>query len=303
MKRSVAIGLILGGCFLWACIGISSRALNAAGFSAFQISATKSIVTTLGVTIALLFLGIDKFKVAKKDLWLVVLLGLSKFIQDWLIFYGQTHISLSLTAMLQLTSPYYVLVFSALIFRERITLPKVICMIVAAVGCVLATGVLFGENNDDTFGILAAIAAGLAGGVYAMTSKGTLNRGYEPETALFYMFAVGAVISLFFCDPVFMVSAAFDDISILGYMLLMGIAFTLIPHFMNLCAMRHMPVTHVMIIGLSEIIFTAMVGMVAFDEFLTVYNIIGMVLIIASIVILETVVANRENNGVMESTQ
>ena len=294
MKRSVAIALILGGCFLWACIGISSRALNDAGFSPFQVSAVKSGVTALGISIVLLMTDISRFKVKKNDIWLIALLGLSKFIQDFLIFYGQAHISLSLTAMLQLTSPYYVLVFSALIFRERITVGKVICMIIAAVGCVLATGVLNGGENNDVFGIMAAVTAGVAGGVYAMASKGTLNRGYSPETALFYMFAVGAFISLFFCDPVFIVTSAVDDLSILGYMLLLGIVFTLIPHFMNLCAMKHMPITHVMIIGLSEIIFTAIVGMVAFGEFLTASNIIGMVLIVTSIVILETVVAGKD---------
>ena len=298
MKRSVAIALILGGCFLWACIGISSRALNDAGFSPFQVSAVKSGVTALGIGIVLLMTDISRFKVKKNDIWLIALLGLSKFIQDFLIFYGQAHISLSLTAMLQLTSPYYVLVFSALIFRERITVGKVICMIIAAVGCVLATGVLNGGENNDVFGIMAAVTAGVAGGVYAMASKGTLNRGYSPETALFYMFAVGAFISLFFCDPVFMITSAVDDLSILGYMLLLGIVFTLIPHFMNLCAMKHMPITHVMIIGLSEIIFTAIVGMVAFGEFLTASNIIGMVLIVTSIIILETVVVgNDEQSG------
>ena len=294
MKRFVAIALILVGCFLWACIGISSRALNDAGFTPFQVSAVKSGVTALGIGIVLLMTDISRFKVKKNDIWLIALLGLSKFIQDFLIFYGQAHISLSLTAMLQLTSPYYVLVFSALIFRERITVGKVICMIIAAVGCVLATGVLNGGENNDVFGIMAAVTAGVAGGVYAMASKGTLNRGYSPETALFYMFAVGAFISLFFCDPVFIVTSAVDDLSILGYMLMLGIVFTLIPHFMNLCAMKHMPITHVMIIGLSEIIFTAIVGMVAFGEFLTVSNIIGMVLIVTSIVILETAVAGKD---------
>ena len=294
MRKSVAITLILAGCFLWACIGISSRALNDAGFSPFQVSATKSGITALGVGIVLLLMDRTKFKVRKNDIWLILLLGLSKFTQDYLIFYGQAHISLSLTAMLQLTSPYYVLVFSALIFRERITFGKVVCMIIAAVGCVLATGVLAGGENNDTFGILAAAIAGVAGGVFAMASKGTLNRGYAPETALFYMFAVGAVISLFFCKPLSMVETVSNDLSILGYMFLLGIVFTLIPHFMNLSAMNHMPITHVVIIGLSEIIFTALVGMVCFQEYLTLSNIVGMILIISSIVTMETVVAKKE---------
>ena len=301
MRRFVAISLILAGCFLWACIGISSRALFAAGFSTFQVCTTKSAVTSLGVGIVLLVTDKSKFAVKRQDIWLIALLGLSKLAQDYLIFYGQAHISLSLTAMLQLTSPYYVLVFSAFIFRERITVGKVICMVIAAVGCVLATGVFNGGENNDVFGIMAAVIAGVAGGIFAMASKGTLNRGYAPETALFYMFAVGAIISVFFCDLPFMVETAAGDLSILGYMLLLGIVFTLIPHFMNLSAMKHMPITHVVIIGLSEIIFTALVGLVCFEEYLTLGNIVGMILIISSIVIMETVVAEKETAGGINS--
>lgn len=296
MRGSVAIGLILAGCFLWACIGISSRALYSAGFSPLQVCATKSGVTAIGMAIVLLVMDRSKFLVKREDIWLILLLGLSKFSQDYLIFYGQAHISLSLTAMLQLTSPYYVLVFSAIIFRERITVGKVICMVIATVGCVLATGVLNGGENNDVFGIIAAVTAGIAGGVFAMASKGTLNRGYGPETALFYMFFVGAVLSLFMCDPMFMVRTSFNDLSILGYALMLGILFTLIPHFMNLCAMKHMQITHVTVIGLSEIIFTAIVGMVWFQEFLTLSNIIGMVLIMSSIVIMETIVAKSDSS-------
>lgn len=297
MRRSVAVALILVGCFLWACIGISSRALNDAGFSPFQVSATKSSIAALGTALILIFTDRKIFLVKRKDIWLIALLGLSKFVQDYLIFYGQAHITLSLTAMLQLTSPYYVLVFSVLIFRERITLPKVVCMVIAAVGCVLATGVLNGGNNNDIFGVLAAVVAGLAGGVFAMASKGTLNRGYSPMTALFYMFAVGAVISLFFCDPVFMVRTAFNDLSVLGYALLMGIVFTLIGHLLNLSAMKHMPITHVVVIGLSELIFTVIVGIAAFSEIPDGFNIVGMVLIVLSIVIMETAVAEKESDG------
>ncbi len=297
MRRSVAISLILCGCFLWACIGISSRALNDAGFSPFQVSATKSGITALGMGLILLLTEKGGFRVKKNDIWLIALLGLSKFVQDYLIFYGQAHITLSLTAMLQLTSPYYVMVFSAIIFGERITFPKVICMMIAAVGCVLATGVLNGGDNNDTFGVIAAVTAGIAGAVFAMASKGTLNRGYSPKTALFYMFAVGAVISLFFCDPVFMIETSFSDLSVLGYALLLGIVFTLVGHLLNLIAMGHMPITHVMVIGLSELIFTVIVGIVAFSEIPDGFNIAGMFLLVVSIVVMEIFCTEKESDG------
>lgn len=287
MKRSVAVTLLFAGCFLWACIGISSRALYSAGFSPFQVSATKAGVTAVGIGVILAMSDMSKFAIRRKDISVFLVLGLSKFVADYLIFYGQSTISLSLTAMLQLTSPYYVLIFSAVLFGERITGRKIGCMTIAAVGCILATGVLSGSGNNDISGIIAASCAGVAGGVLAVTSKESLNRGYGPETVLFYMFAVGAAISVFFCDPVWMVEKALEGTDVFVFMLLLGVLFTLIPYFMNLSAMGHMPITHVAVIGLSELIFTALVGLVMFQELPTLSTVVGICMIILSIVLLE----------------
>ncbi len=63
--------------------------------------------------------------------------------------------------------------------------------------------------------------------------------------------------------------------------------FTLIGHLLNLTAMGHMPITHVMVIGLSELIFTVIVGIIAFSEIPGGFNIAGMALIVISIIVME----------------
>lgn len=293
MKRSTAIVFLLVGCFLWSCIGIASRALYAAGFTPLQVSATKSGVTALALGLFLLIFDRSKLSVKKKDVWIIAALGITKFICDTLIFYGQAHISLSLTSMLLVTYPYYVLIFSAILFKEKITQWKVMCMIIAALGCILATGVLTEDGPFDALGIIAAACAGVMAGLNSIASKVCLNRGYSPETVLFYLFFAGAVISLFIADPIQMVTIAMNENSVIGYALLLGLFLTLFPHLLNLKAMKWMSVTYVCLIGLSEIVFTSLVGYFVFNENLSASNLIGMVLIISSIVLMELKAKNE----------
>lgn len=286
MKKSTAIILLLTSCLLWSCIGISSRSLYDAGFTPLQVSAVKSFFTAAALGLILVFTDISKLKIRKGDAILILLVGGSKFAADTLIFYGQSTITLSLTTMLQTTYPYYVALFSIPLFGERLTKKKLVCMAMAAFGCVLATGVLSDSVPTNVLGIFAAVAAGAVIGLNVIAQKISLNKGYSPETVLFYMFVVGAVISLFTADPVFIAESAANDLSLLGYMLLLGLVFTLLGHFLNLKAMKYMSASNLSLICLSEVVFTALVGLVAFNEVMGPAAIAGMILIIASIAIM-----------------
>lgn len=288
MKKATAIFLLLAGCLLWSCIGISSRALYAAGLTPLQVSAVKSGTVAIALGLFLLVTDRSKLRVKKGDIILITILGATKFISDTLIFVGQSTIPLSLTVMLQVTYPYYVVLFSIPVFGEHLTRRKVACMAIAAFGCVLATGVLTESGPFEVIGIAAAASAGAVIGINNVSTKMSLNRGYDPETVLFYMFFAGAVISLFVADPISVIGTAASDLSLLGHMLLLGLVFTMLGHLLNLRAMKDMSVSVVSMICLSEIIFTALVGFFAFGENMTVSGIIGMFLIIASIVILNT---------------
>ena len=68
-------------------------------------------------------------------------------------FFAQGTASLCLATLLQMTAPYFVMVLSLILFREKITMPKLIAMCVGSIGCVLVTGILFGEVNAKTEGI------------------------------------------------------------------------------------------------------------------------------------------------------
>ena len=96
-------------------------------------------------------------------------------------------VPLSLAAVLLSTAPIFVLIFAYIIFKEKITSKKVICMILAIFGCLLMTGSLENNmNNLPLFGILSGIGAALFWAVYLMASKKAIDNGNHTFTILIY---------------------------------------------------------------------------------------------------------------------
>jgi drug/metabolite transporter (DMT)-like permease len=96
-------------------------------------------------------------------------------------------ISLSLAAVLLSLAPIYVLIFAYILFREKITSKKIICIIFAIFGCLLMTGVLESDiSNIPVHGILYGIGAGLFWAVYLMASKKSIEQGNHTFTILLY---------------------------------------------------------------------------------------------------------------------
>ena len=96
-------------------------------------------------------------------------------------------VPLSLAAVLLSLAPIYVLIIAYLLFGEKITSKKLICMGLALFGCILMTGVLETPlKNIPLFGILSGIGAGLFWAVYLMASKKSIEMGNHTYTILIY---------------------------------------------------------------------------------------------------------------------
>jgi len=130
-------------------------------------------------------------------LWLIVLMGktpiprtgkawfalliialLNNAIPFFLIVWGQTHITASLSSILNATTPFFtVLVAGALLVDERITKGKLVGVIIGLIGTVVLIGPdvrVEGFNSDSVLGQLAVMSAALSyafAGVWARRFK------------------------------------------------------------------------------------------------------------------------------------
>lgn len=274
-------------------LGVPVRFLHDNGFAPLDITAVRLFVTTIALVIVALVVDRGLFKVRKRDLLFFILFGLFKLMSDVTLFRAQLTIDLSLSTLLQMTAPYYVLVISLFLFRERITLMKILAMLVAFIGCIFVTGVITGGMHSlDFVGVASALISGLFFGLFTIGCKLSSDKGYKPVTTMMYMFLFPSLMTIPFANDVKVVESFVDIHLILG-VLSLGILMTLVPFFVSTWGVQNLEASKVSLISVMEVITACIVGYFLFDEEMTVLNIIGMSLVVASIVIMDLKI-NRE---------
>ena len=274
-------------------LGVPVRFLHENGFAPLDITAVRLFVTTIALVLIALVVDRDLFKVRKKDLLFFILFGFFKLMSDVTLFRAQVTIELSLSTLLQMTAPYYVLVISLFLFKERITLMKILAMFVAFIGCIFVTGVITGGMHSlDFVGVASALISGLFFGLYTIGCKLSSDKGYKPVTTMMYMFLFASLMTIPFANDVKVVESFVDVHLILG-VLSLGVLMTLIPFFVSTWGVQKLEASKVSLISVMEVITACIVGYFLFDEEMTLLNIIGMSLVVASIVIMDLKI-NRE---------
>ena len=274
-------------------LGVPVRFLHDNGFAPLDITAVRLFVTTIALVIVALVVDRGLFKVRKRDLLFFILFGFFKLMSDVTLFRAQVTIDLSLSTLLQMTAPYYVLVISLFLFRERITLMKILAMLVAFIGCIFVTGVITGSMHSlDFVGVASALISGLFFGLYTIGCKLGSDKGYKPVTTMMYTFLFASLMTIPFANDVKVVES-FVDVHLIAGVLSLGVLMTLIPFFVSTWGVQKLEASKVSLISVMEVITACIVGYFLFDEEMTVLNIIGMSLVVASIVIMDLKI-NRE---------
>ena len=157
-----------------------------------------TMIGLLVLTVFLLVVDRTCFRIRKKDIWVFLLFAVFKILSDLFLFKAQVLIHLSLSAVLQLTSPYWVLVFCVILFHERVTFRKVFAICMAFFGCMLVTGILSEDISFDTLGITFALLSGFAYATYTVGNKVLMDRGYSYNTVLFFIFLLSTLVLLLY---------------------------------------------------------------------------------------------------------
>ncbi len=291
-KTASAYVAVITSAILWGFIGLFSRNLYAEGFSPMQVTFTRMLIGTLVLLVFLLILDRGCFRLRKKDLWIFLFFAVFKILSDLFLFKAQVLIHLSLSSVLQLTSPYWVLLFSVFLFGELITFRKVFAVCMAFLGCILVTGIFSEDINFDALGILFALLSGVSYATYTVGTKVIMNRGYSSNTTLFFVFLISMLMSIPFAD-VADVPGKVTGLNVVRDLLGMGILMTLVPYYLQIYAIKYISAVTVNIIGLIEVASAVVVGMIFYQETLGIMNLVGMILIPASIAIMNVDVRKR----------
>ena len=289
MKQLLYLMPIVSGA-MWGSAGIFVRKLTELGMNSYTVV---SVRVVLAVLILAVWLGIydrNLLKIKLKDLWIFVAGGVvGMFGLNICYNFAISELSLSLAAVLLSLSPVFVLFMAAILFKEKITSKKVICMTIAIAGCVLASGVLESASTMrwSVKGIIVGIIGAFFYGLYGIISKTAMERGYHAFTTTFYcLFMVMlVVIPLTNWKLVTNVVVA-NPIKMSVFLVIHSLCTSVLPYILYTFSIRYIDAGMASILASGEPVAAMIFGVIFFSEIPTVLSVVGIVLVIVALALL-----------------
>lgn len=229
----------------------------------------------------------DHLKIKLKDTPIFIGTGiLSMVFFNWCYFTAIEEVSLSIAVMLLYTGPSFVIILSRLFFKEYLNLPKIIALFLTAFGCMLVVQ-LFPLSNKtiSIYGLLVGLGSGFGYALYSIFGKIALRK-YSILTIITYTFIFASVVLL----PVSGISIDADLVlrrdnilSVLG----LGLLPTVIAYLLYTKGLSMIESGKASITATVEPVVATTVGVYVFNEVLTLFQLIGILLIISAVIILQ----------------
>ncbi len=289
-KRTAAVLIVIAGC-LWGTMGLFVRYLSVQGLDSMQICTVRSILTAVLLTAALGVFKPALLKVRLRDLWCFAGTGIASVLFfNYCYFKCMSVTSLSVAAVLLYTAPFFVIVFSYFLFKEKIGLRKTAALVLAFLGCVLVSGVFSQGEAVPVSGLLLGLCAGVGYALYSVFSRYALQRGYHSLTVTAYTFlfaAAGGALITDFTPIAQAVGAA--PAATLGFYILFAAVSTLLPYICYTKGLGAIENGTASVLASVEPVVATVIGIFVFHEALTLSNAAGMALVLTGMVILNPV--------------
>lgn len=286
MKKYAGLFIIMAGT-CWGAIGIFVRKLNSIGVESMQIVEIRAIVAMFLIGIGVLVYNKRLFRIRLKHIWCFLGTGIVGIIFFNLCYFITIEASsLSVAAVLLYTAPIFVMIFSAVLFHEKITRIKVISLTMAFTGCVLVSGIFDGGAVLTTKGFLIGICAGLGYALYTIFNRYALNYGYNPLTVQFYAFLFAVIAGAFFTDfRQVGIAIETEGAGIMVVIVGIGLLSTAVPNVLYTSGLKYIDNGKTSVMASIEPVMAIVFGILLFHEVPTPLAAAGMLLSLSAIIL------------------
>lgn len=209
MKKSPrgAYASILAAAALWGVIGLWNRNLMAGGFTPTDIVVARNFGGMLLLVAVFAIKDRSVFRVRREHLKYFLGTGVvSVMFFTMCYFTCQKICSLAVASILLYTAPSFVVLLSAVLWKEPVTKRKLLALVLTLAGCALVCGV-FAEDMTVTMpGILLGLGAGFFYALYSIFGRYALAH-YSSMTVTVWTFIFAGPASLVLLRPARMAAA------------------------------------------------------------------------------------------------
>ncbi|MBR6582744.1 MAG: EamA family transporter [Treponema sp.] len=276
---------------LWGTISVFLKNLSSSGLSLIQITACRAIFSSFFLFVYFLVKDKNLLKIKVKDIWMFVGTGVVSLTFFSLCYFSTILESgASIAVILLYTSPIFILLLSAILFKEKITKIKLFALILTFVGCIFVTGI-GGENHLSAKGLFIGLCAGFGYALYSIFSRFALKK-YKPLTVTFYTFVFSSISLLPFCNVV-EICSSFSEKSLL---FLIGIALvcTVLPYIFYTFGLSGLETGKAAILVTVEPLVGSLIGIFVWKENLDMLKLIGIIMIFIAVILINLNCKSRE---------
>lgn len=283
-KRKAALAVIASA-MLWGTYGSFLTAIEARGMSAHVINFLRFAATSLPILIWLLLRDRGALRVRKRDIPLFAANGLASilfFTACYAAAIRETKIATA--AALLYTAPAIVLLLSALLFSEKLTPRKIVCVLLSVLGCALVSGFGGGGAALSARGLLLGLGAGLGYALYSIFSRLIQQRGYSTFTNVGWTFLIAAAAYLAIA---LRNGSAAQIVRLPGAALLAAVCglFTgLLAYLLYTAGLRDLEPSRAAQLATIEPVFASLLGALLFSQRLAPTECLGVALVVAAVV-------------------
>lgn len=270
--------------------GLNGIVASHIAMSSYEIVFLRTLIGSI-LLIGLFLLGKGRFHILdnKRDTIFIILSGIAMGTSWMFLYEAYQRIGVSLASLLYYCGPVIVMILSPLIFREKLTWPKIIGFLIVLAGIILVNGNLAGSGN--TWGLFCGAMSAVM--YFFMV---TLNKQSRQITGM-----ENSVIQLTVSFLTVAIFVGFKQAFVIHipagawtWILVLGIVNTGIGCYLYFSPLSKLPVQTVAICGylepLSAVVFSALL----LGESMSTLQIIGAVCIIGGAMIGEIVKTKAE---------
>jgi drug/metabolite transporter (DMT)-like permease len=234
----------------------------------------------------LYYLKVNKIsmKLNKNQVYLVILLGIAGYsLTSATLFMAYNYISVGMATMLLYTYPAIVTLFSTIIFKEKVHLKKVLCLLLSIGG--IFTMIEIGGTTYKPMGIVLGLVSSLCYSLYVLGASHKEIKAINSYVMTFYVSILAAGSQLIVGLSTNTLKFNIEFYSLIAILLLAFIS-TVVALMAFLQGVKIIGSSNAAIFSTLEPIVSLILGVLILKETLTLRVIFGSMLIISSMIIL-----------------
>jgi drug/metabolite transporter (DMT)-like permease len=301
-RRRPRLGYLMAAtaAVLWGVNGGISKTILSTGLSPERLAQVRSLGAALALVAILAVIAPGRLRLTRRELPYIVTFGIAglAFVQ-WFYFLAIHRLAIGVALLIEYLAPLLVAIWARFFYGETVRRRIWVALGLALSGLALIVNVFGGGTSLSGAGVLFALAGAFAYATYVLLAEHVVgNRDPVSLLAWGFLFAsvFWAVLDPWWSFPGGLLTRSTSlhgnlhawHLPVWVLALLMIVVGTVVPFFLLISALRHLPATRVGIVAMLEPVVGAVVGWAWLSESLGGVQLVGAGVVLAAIGLAQT---------------